>query len=182
MNGIINNTWALQNLHARHGGLNAVWLAWVIGLCTAYFAHWRTVKQHQRAVDRFVGRLNTWLQREGVATIPMPATCMRAQDMGAGWWWTAGILAWFGGFWAIPMAVAGAAQRCYINTTSARLRTEMLERVQAILKQRRPAVAVPNYVLHTRRCGNDRCRASLRAGANFCTRCGTSAEKMSEVA
>jgi hypothetical protein len=179
---IIDNTWALKKSHASHGDLNPLWLVWVVGLSAAYFAHWRTVRKHERAVDQFIGRLNRLLQREGVATVSPISSCVKTGEYTAGWWWSAGILAWFGGFWAIPMFIAGAAQRCYINTTSARVRAEMLERVQAILKQRRPAVAVPNYVLHTRRCGNDRCRASIRAGANFCSRCGTSAERMSEVA
>ena len=100
-----------------------------------------------------------------------------------GWWWTAGILSWFGALWSIPMAFAGAAQRRYVNGTSARVRAEMLERVRAMLQQHRPAVAVPNFTLHGRRCENHLCRTTLRAGARFCPRCGTSAAgRMSEVA
>jgi hypothetical protein len=182
MNALMNNTWALHRSWSSFPQLNAIWLVWVCGLGIAYFVHGVSVQQHHRAVDRFTNRLNRLLQKEGVATISSSTQCMQSREISTGWWWTGGILTWFGGLWAIPMSIAAAAQRHYINTTSARVRSEMLERVQAILKQRRPAVAVPNYVLHTRRCGNDRCRATLRAGANFCSRCGTSAERMSEVA
>jgi hypothetical protein len=80
------------------------------------------------------------------------------------------------------MALAGAAQRRYINGTSTRVRAEMLERVRAMLQQRRPAVAVPNFAIHSRRCGNGLCQATLRASARFCPRCGASTQIMSEVA
>jgi hypothetical protein len=182
MNALIDNTWALHRPLWSFPRFEAVWLVWVCGLGLAYFVHAMSIRQHQRSIDRFTKRLNQLLQKEGVATISTGAQCLETKEISSGWWWTGGILTWFGGLWAIPMSVAGASQRHYINTTSARLRTEMLERVQAILRQRRPAVAVPSYVLHTRRCGNDRCRAHLRAGANFCSRCGSSSEQMSEVA
>jgi hypothetical protein len=80
------------------------------------------------------------------------------------------------------MVVAAARQRRYINGTSARLRQDVLDRVQQLIRQQRPPVAVPSYVLHDRRCNNPQCRATLRAGAKFCQRCGRNVDVLSEVA
>jgi hypothetical protein len=160
-------------------GPTPIWKTWTVLLALAYGLHAARVALHYRRVSRFVGSFNTLLGREGVAALAMPDMDVDAK---AGWWWTAGILSWFGALWSIPMALAAGMHNRYIQGTSAHVRAEMLERVRAMLAQRRPAVAVPNYVIHSRRCGNDRCRAALHAGAKFCARCGCSASLMSEVA
>ena len=178
LNRLIDHTYRLHRPWSDYGP-TPLWKAWVVMLGAAYALHAVRVVLHHHRVARFVSRFNAVLSREGVAAVSMPE--MDA-DLQSGWWWTAGILAWFGALWAIPMALAGATHRRYINGTSARLRAEMLERVRAMLAQRRPPVAVPNFVIHSRRCGNPLCRATLRADAKFCTRCGTSAAMMSEVA
>ena len=91
-----------------------------------------------------------------------------------GWIVGPGLLAWLGGaLWAVPMALAGATQRRYINRTATRTRGELLDRARTMIAQQRPPVAVPSYVIHGRRCDNDRCRAAIKAGARFCSRCGT---------
>src|SRR2546430_9639951 len=71
------------------------------------------------------------------------------------------------------MALAGASQRRYINVTGQQLRGQLVGRIRTMLLNRRPAVAVPNYVLHGRRCENGLCRATLPAGAQVCPRCGS---------
>jgi hypothetical protein len=174
---LIDNTWRFRQPWNRP---NDLYQTWVFGLGIAYVLHLARVALHHRAVGKVVERFNAVQRREGVTELSMQE--MEPAAAVAGWWWTGGILCWFGGFWAIPMALAGAAQRRYINGSSARLRAEMLERVRTMLDQQRPAVAVPQYAIHSRRCGNNLCRATLRANASFCPRCGTSARLMSEVA
>jgi len=176
MNRLIDNTWRFHSRAYRNSDL---YVTWVAGLCVAYLLHLARVALHHRAVGRVVERFNAVLRRENVAGVSMHEIEPAAV---AGWWWSAGILCWFGWWWAIPMSLAGAAQRRYINGSSTRVRAEMLERVRVMLDQRRPAVAVPHYAMHSRRCGNNLCRATLRANARFCPRCGASAQIMSEVA
>jgi hypothetical protein len=157
-----------------------VWPAWVAGLGCAYGLHWIQVILHERRLERFAERFNSVAVREGVAAIPDPPF-----DLGISFGWVIGpgLLAWLGGaLWAIPMALAGAAQRRYINHAATRTRAELLDRARTMIAQQRPAVAVPNYVIHGRRCGNPRCLAPIKAGARFCSRCGTSSGVISEVA
>jgi hypothetical protein len=176
---LIESTYRTHQPWFDDEGPTAIWLVWVLGLSVAYSLHGLRIYLHHRAVARFVGGFNRLLQREGIPTITMPAFGVRPMR---GWWVTEIILALIGAFWGIPMSIAGAMQRRYINSSAARLRAQMLERVRSILQQNRPAIAVPNYVIHGRRCGNALCQASLRASALFCSRCGTSADLMSEVA
>jgi hypothetical protein len=157
-----------------------VWAAWVAGLACAYGLHWIQVILHERRLERFAERFNRVAVREGVAPIPDPPF-----DLGISFGWVLGatLLAWLGGaLWAIPMALAGAAQRRYINHAATRTRAELLDRARTMIAQQRPAVAVPNYVIHGRRCDNPRCRAAIRAGGRFCSRCGTANGVFSEVA
>jgi hypothetical protein len=162
-----------------------VWLAWVIGLGFAYALHALQVMLHHRRLARVVERFNAVATKEGAAPIALPEL-----DLGirAGWIIGPALLVWLGGsLWAIPMAIAGAAQRRYINRTATRVRGEMLDRMRTMIAQQRPPVAVPSYVIHGRRCDNPRCQAPLKAGARYCSRCGlavagASAPSMSEVA
>ena len=157
-----------------------IWAAWVAGLGIAYGLHWLQVVRHQRRLERFAERFNKVAVREGIAPITDPPSEL---GLNTGWIVAAGLLAWLGGaLWAIPMALAGAAQRQYINHTATRTRGELLDRARTMIAQQRPAVAVPNYVIHGRRCENPRCQAPIKAGARFCSRCGTSAGLISEVA
>lgn len=158
-----------------------IWIAWVAGLGSAYGLHWLQVVLHERRVERFADRFNKVALREGVSPIGDPPF-----DLGlkTGWIVAAVLLAWLGGaLWAVPMALAGAVQRRYINRTATRTRGELLDRARAMIAQQRPAVAVPSYVIHGRRCDNPGCKAPLKAGARFCSRCGTPAlGAISEVA
>ena len=175
---LINDTYKVNWL--RDVDNEQIWIAWVCGLGIAYGLHWVQVMLHERRLERFVECFNRVAVREGVAPITDPPF-----DLGinGGWVVGAGLLAWFGGaLWAIPMALAGAVQRRYINHAATRVRGELLDRARAMIAQQRPAVAVPTFVIHGRRCDNPRCRAALKAGAKFCSRCGTSAGVISEVA
>ena len=157
-----------------------IWPAWVAGLSIAYGLHWLQVVLHERRLERFADRFNKVAVREGVAPIADPPFDL---GLNTGWVVGAGLLAWFGGaLWAIPMALAGATQRRYINRTATRTRGELLDRARTMIAQQRPAVAVPSYVIHGRRCDNPRCLGPIKAGARFCSRCGTSSGVISEVA
>ncbi|MEA2734683.1 MAG: hypothetical protein QOE14_1134 [Humisphaera sp.] len=164
----------------RYWQHHEVWIAWVAGVGIAYGAHWLQVVRHERRLERFAERFNRVALREGVAPIDDPPFDF---GLNTGWIIGAGLLAWLGGaLWAIPMALAGAVQRRYINRTATRVRGELLDRARAMIAQQRPAVAVPSYVIHGRRCDNPRCQAPMKAGARFCSRCGTSSGVISEVA
>ena len=168
---LIDETYKLNWVRDWEG--REIWVSWIAGLGIAYAAHWLQVILHERRLERFAERFNKVAVREGVAPIAEPPFDF---GLNSGWVIGAGLLAWLGGaLWAIPMALAGATQRRYINRTATRTRGELLDRARQMIAQQRPAVAVPNYVIHGRRCDNPRCRAALRAGARFCSRCGTSA-------
>ena len=142
---------------------------WNMALGAAYLLQWLDVALHLRKMRALAERFDAVAVREGVEPIDQPE-----QELGLSIPWIVGAAAScaFGAFWAIPLALAGASQRRYIDGTSAVLRAQMLERLRTMLEMRRPAVAVPNYPLHDRRCENVLCRALLRAGATFCPRCG----------
>jgi hypothetical protein len=178
LRGLIDETYKLNWVRDWPG--HTIWVAWIAGLGIAYAAHWLQVILHERRLERFADKFNKVALREGVAPIADPPF-----DLGinTGWIIGAGLLAWLGGaLWAIPMALAGAVQRRYINRTATRTRGELLDRARTMIAQQRPAVAVPNYAIHGRRCDNPRCRAAIKAGARFCSRCGTSSGLISEVA
>lgn len=180
VNRLIHETWQLRRPWFGGGAPDSSWKFWIVGLSVAYLLHVLRVALHHFAMRRFVERLNRLLAREQIPPVVMPA-------MGTGMsigWWAAGLgLSAFGGLWGIPMALAAAMHRQYISSTAITIRAEMLASVRAMLQQNRPAVAVPNYVIHGLRCANPLCRAGLRVGAGFCTRCGQSTSRhMSEVA
>ena len=150
----------------------AQFVVWNVGLSLAFLAHWLRVRLHVAEMGELVDRFNAVARREGVAPIDRPT---QGLGLEGAWLVGAAVLTMLGAVWAVPLALAGASQRRYINETAGRMRSQVLERMRLILLNRRPAVAVPNYLLHDRRCGNALCRALLRAGAAFCQRCGASA-------
>jgi hypothetical protein len=145
-------------------------IVWNVGLAMAYAIQVLQLRVHQRNVGVTVARLAALAKREGIE-LP-PAMALRV-DTDYTWGGTALVLAALGGFWAIPMAFAGAAQRRYINVTASSTRSRVLGALREIQSLRRPAVPVANYTIHARRCENGVCRATLRDGAQFCARCGT---------
>jgi hypothetical protein len=73
--------------------------------------------------------------------------------------------------------LAGAAQRRYITKTGWRTRSELANRVRALLMRRGEqagsAAPIPVPVYIRQRCVEARCRSELPPGVNFCRRCGT---------
>jgi hypothetical protein len=83
------------------------------------------------------------------------------------------VLASLNALWAVPMMLAGAAQRRYINTIAAGNRAELSRRVEMMLNAQRPVVQRTRVVIGTRiACREALCMAELPQGANFCPRCG----------
>ena len=166
--------------HATRRELS-MFLAWNVLLFIGFASHWLQIRLHVNDLQRVAQRMNELAKRENVAPIAIPR--MELQNL-TPWIIAAIVMAFFGGIWAVPMALAAASQRTYVNDVSSRLRTELLERLRAMMMQNRPAVAMPTYTIHGRRCGNDLCRALLPVGAEYCPRCGSAATpgKLHEVA
>ena len=152
---------------------------WLITLCAGYTLHLIQICLHTQDIKKFAVRFNALAAREGVAPIVSPAAPV---GMSVPWLILAILFLFKGALWAVPMAIACVAQRRYINETSLAFREQLLDRMRAMLHQRKPAVAVPSFVIHGRRCGNVLCRATLPAGARFCTRCGAAVTRLGEVA
>jgi hypothetical protein len=156
-----------------------VWPAWVVGLSVAYLCHVGQIALHHYRLKQFAERFNKVAEREGVAPIASPTP---SKNVDLKWIMPAALFTWLGAGWGLPMALAGVLQRGYINETATHFRAALLDRARAMIQQQRPAVAVPSYVIHGRRCDNPLCRTALKAGARFCSRCGASAGLISEVA
>jgi hypothetical protein len=147
---------------------------WIVGLAAAYACHWLQVQLHAQDVKRFVARFSQVAQAEGVNAV-------RAQPLGTPFrplWLAAGALmfAW-GAPWGILAMLAGAAQRRYITWSSRSTRADVAQRLRTMLVRRRPVAAgVPVPVYLRVRCVEDKCRAEIPRGVNFCPRCGTRQE------
>ena len=179
--GVMERTYRFRNIHRawRQDDLVLGYVAWNIGLSLAYLFQWLRVRLHVNEVAAYGRRFNAVAAREAIPPVRPPQF---ESGIRAGWVVVAIILWMCGAMWGVPMAVAAAAQRRYINGVSMPVRAELLDRIRQMVAQHRPPVAIPGYVLHDRRCGNVQCRAALRAGAEFCPRCGTRAGVLGEVA
>ena len=150
----------------------ATFLKWNALLFIGFASHWLQIFLHLKDLQRVAQRFNELAKRENVAPVAIPQMTLTRVTP---WAIVAIMMAFFGAVWAIPMALAAASQRIYVNDVSAQLRAELLERTRAMMMQNRPAVAVPGYTIHGRRCGNALCRALLPVGAEYCPRCGAAA-------
>lgn len=159
--------------------LAIVFAAWNVGIGLAYALHWLQVRLHGRDVARFAEAFNRVARREGVEEL-RPWRLDAGLDFG--WIMAAVLLCAAGAWWSIPMALAGAGQREYINVAGQHLRTGLVERVSTMLLLRRPPVPVPAITIAGQRCPNDLCKAPLRAAAAFCARCGARSSAISAVA
>jgi hypothetical protein len=175
LSGVIDRTYRFS-VTGRDPKFFATWL---LTLGIGFTLHFIGICLHALDVEKVAIRFNTLAMREGVTAV----TLQRA-PLGFSIGWAIVALAFVpaGALWAIPMALAGASQRRYVNMTSLGLREQLVDRLRAMLQQRRPAVAVPSFVIHGRRCGNVLCRAAVPIGARFCTRCGAAIGRLGEVA
>jgi len=146
---------------------------WVAVLCVGYLIHWMQVRSHLSDAKLFVARFNPLVEAEHLPLIAMPrnGSCLRVM-----WIVTALFMGAYGCWWGIPMLLAAAAQRRYVRVIGPTVRRELHLRMCDIAAQRR----MPRPILQTamasgQQCANRRCLAPLRAGAKFCTRCGSAA-------
>ena len=153
--------------------LPLTFVLWNALLCAAYGLHWLQIRLYIRDLRRFVEQFNRVAGHDKLEPVNPPRLKL---GMRVGWILTAVLLACVGAFWGIPMALAGASQRRYINQTAQHVREQMGERVRTMMGLRGPAPVVagatPHYRVHTYRCDRDNCRANLPAAARFCPRCG----------
>jgi hypothetical protein len=75
--------------------------------------------------------------------------------------------------WGVVAVLAGGAQRRYITWTSRSTRSDVGQRLRAMLLRRRPATGLPVSVYQRDRGIGPLCRAEMPRGVNFCPRCGT---------
>lgn len=150
---------------------------WTIGLSIGYGVQWLHVCSHAAKVRRFVGRFNAIAAAESLAPVRFKWNgWIYVRPL---WILTAVILTSYGAIWAIPMVLAGLAQRKYTRLTGPVLRSELARRVRYAadyLPAPRAASAVG-----WKRCANPRCSAPLRSQARFCHRCGCVAQDVSQV-
>lgn len=167
---LIERTYAVRSAASMTPAVAMGFIAWNIGVGAAYILHWLRVRIQVKRLRGLADRFNAVALRDDITPLSEP---QQRLGLTIAWIIGAAVSCAVGAFWAIPMALAGASQRVYINETSGQLRTELLERLQAMLSKQRPAVAVPHYTIEDRRCPNALCLAPLRVGARFCPRCGT---------
>jgi hypothetical protein len=143
---------------------------WVFGLGLAYLVHLFQIYLHAQDVKRFVARFSEIATSEGVNRV-------KADSIGVMVWplWIVGGVALLlaGAPWGIPAMLAGGAQRRYITWTSRNTRSDVAQRLRAMVQRRRPGTHVASPVYLRDRCIGVRCRAEMPRGANFCPRCGT---------
>jgi hypothetical protein len=152
----------------RHADFFAVW---TLALSAGYFVHWWQVCRHAGAVEAYVEEFNHFAAAEGIAPVEV-----RGVGVGFSPLWALAALIGVsrGALWAIPLALAGVVQMRYVLITSRRTRADLASRVRDILARARPVLDVRTTPrVPVTPCANDKCRAPVRPGAAFCTRCGS---------
>src|SRR5690606_11976172 len=148
--------------------LTSLFLATLVG---AYLLNWLSVNLHllrlrrvRKALDATTPHLpptpGLKVSRWEAGVRPVPAA------LGL-------ILAVAGMIWALPMLIAGTAQRRALLIHHRRFRSGMAHRVRDLVGSRRPLVALPPVVDRTGMCRNGVCDQVLPPDARFCPRCGT---------
>jgi len=147
-----------------------VFQIWIIGFSAAYLFHLLQIYLHANDVKRFVSRFSEIAQSEGINRV-------KADSLGVIIWplWllAATVFIGAGAPWGVLAMLAGGAQRRYITWTSRNTRSDVAQRLRAMLLRRRPTANVPSPVYLRDRCIQPRCRAEIPRGVNFCPRCGT---------
>ncbi len=139
-----------------------LYTAWVITLGVAYACQWFAVRSHVATVGRLVQWTNR-LAREN-RFVQVKAEVLQA-GMNPLWILMAVGLSIDKAWWAIPMVLAGAAQRAYTRKSSPAVRI-------ALASQARNGFAV-GQSRRERFCPTGHCGARLPSPARFCPRCGT---------
>lgn len=167
-----DQTWKVihhGSVRSRPDQILIPFIAWNVGLAGAYLLHLVQIGRHERNMAVVLAKFAAIARREGVELPPTSIHCKRDLK----WAFVGIILAAWGGFWAVPMVLAGAAQRRYVNATSPARRMQIATPLRQIHARHRPLPSDLNYTLHARRCENNICRATLPTNAKFCPRCGT---------
>ena len=155
------------------GEITPVFLIWNVLLSMAYFLHWAQVRMYVRRLRMFVEQFNKVTSHQALEPVKAPHLKL---GLRLGWIGAAIVLVWMGAFWGVPLALAGASQRRYINTVAQRVREQMADRVRAMMVKGGSVSAAPvDYRIHGPRCERESCKARLPAGAKFCPRCGAPA-------
>ncbi len=154
-------------------------IVYALALSAAGVCHWAHLAWHQQNVERYVRLFSHIAARNGLAEVPLPATELGLRPM----WIIAGIILASGGaLWGIPVMLAAGAHRRYIKGASVQTRAILAERLRALLRQRRPAMRLPQPITVIRTCVRPNCRAPLPTPASYCPRCGTRVVRKMEVA
>jgi hypothetical protein len=149
---------------------DTIFAAWVTLLGVGYISLWLAMQMQQNAVRRFERMFSVFATREGASEVPTPRPSLGLRPI----WLIAGIVLSLGGaIWAIPMMLAGAAQRRYTKRIVVATRVKLAQSVREIMQSRRPGMPVPMPVTLLRTCPGEHCAAKLPPGAKFCPRCGT---------
>lgn len=138
--------------------------AWLWGLGAAYGVQYYAVRSHGRAVGDLVRWTNRVARDNNYRKVRNEAG---RTGLGPIWVIAAVGFCVAHAWWAIPMAVAGAAQRRYADVATGRLR-------QSLRAQAGDATATGEHA-PARVCPANGCGALLPSSARYCSRCGTAA-------
>ena len=128
------------------------------------------INGHIARAKKFVAAFNHASGRFGVGPVHPPGWNIGIRPV----WLVSGmVLASIGGYWAIPMMLAAAAQRSYIFRTTRRLRSDLARRQRDVLLAQRPPVHVRRSEYLLGQCPQPNCQAPLPPEASYCRRCGT---------
>ena len=141
--------------------------AWLWGLGAAYACQFYAVRSHARAVGDLVRWTNRVARDNNYRKVRNEAA---RTGLGPVWVLAAVGFGFAHAWWAIPMVIAGAAQRRYADVATGRLR-------RSLRAQAGDAVVAADGASHapTRVCPANGCGALLPSAARYCSRCGTAA-------
>ncbi len=148
----------LDLIHAFALAISGAALCWLIEINT-----------HIGRVRRFVFSFNQLSGRYGIGPVREPGVQLGLRPL---WILGAAATCALGGFWAVPVMLAAAAQRRYIKTVSQRLRMDLARRQRDVLLTRRPSLRVPASTHLLGACPRENCRAPHPPEAVYCRRCG----------
>ena len=128
---------------------------WTISLLIGYICHWAAVRSHALAVESLAVKIN------GIAGVRGAGRFVGVTS-GLNPLWIVAAVALRGmhAWWGIPLVLAGAMQRKYMNSTSPRIR-------QALVGQ-----LLDGPTGQASFCNIPGCGAPKRDQANYCPRCG----------